>query len=149
MIHSEILKPVVVLAAWTMIVWVWMYATRIPAMNRIKLDAKGMIGTTGSSLRNDLMAGGEIKASWIADNYNHLHEAPTVFYAVCLVLAMIGQGDSLNATVAWAYVIFRIAHSLVQIVSNRVIVRFLMFVLSTIALMMLTAQAAISVFMHG
>jgi hypothetical protein len=147
--HSAILGPVVALAGWTMIIWIWMYATRIPAMNRAKLDANGMVGTTGRSLRDDLVAGGEVKASWVADNYNHLHEAPTVFYAVCLVLAMIGQGDNLNATIAWVYVGLRIAHSLVQILSNRVVIRFAVFALSSIALMMLVTHAAISVFSHG
>ena len=99
-------------------------------------------------LRDDLVVAGETKASWVADNYNHLHEAPTVFYAVCLVLAMIGQGDNLNATIAWAYVGLRIAHSLLQVISNRVLIRFALFALSSIALMMLVTHAAISVLLH-
>ena len=146
--HSEILKPVVVLAAWTMIMWIWMYATRLPAMNRAKLDAKNMVGTTGRSLRDDLVAGGEVKASWVADNYNHLHEAPTVFYAVALVLAMVGAGNSLNAQIAWVYVGLRIAHSVLQIVWNRVVVRFLIFALSSLCLMALTLHAVLTVFHH-
>jgi hypothetical protein len=144
--HSAILQPVVALAAWTMLVWVWMYVTRIPAMNRAGIDGVGMIGSTGRSLRDDLVAKGETKASWVADNYNHLHEAPTVFYAVAIVLAMIGQGDNLNATIAWAYVGLRIAHSLLQILSNRVVIRFVLFALSSLALMALVLHASIAVF---
>jgi hypothetical protein len=147
--HSEILKPVVILAAWTMIMWFWLYVTRLPAMNRAKIDAKEMVGTTGRSLRDDLVNAGEVKASWVADNYNHLHEAPTVFYAIALALAMIGQGDNLNATIAWVYVGLRIVHSLVQVTSNRVVLRFAIFALSSIALIMLVTHAAISVFSHG
>ena len=147
--HSAILGPVVALAAWTMIMWFWLYATRLPAMTRAKMDAKGMVGTTGGSLRDDLIAGGEVKASWVADNYNHLHEAPTVFYAVCLVLAMIGQGDNLNANIAWAYVALRVIHSLVQITTNRVVMRFAVFAMSSIALIMLVTHAAMSVFIYG
>lgn len=143
---AEILKPVVVLAAWTMFMWLWMYATRIPAMNRAGIDGAKMVGSTGRSLRDDLVAKGEVRASWIADNYNHLHEAPTVFYAVAIVLAMIGQGDNLNATIAWFYVGLRIAHSLLQALSNRVILRFGLFALSSIALIMLVVHAAMSVF---
>jgi hypothetical protein len=144
--HSAILQPVVALAAWTMLVWIWMYVTRIPAMNRAGIDGVGMIGSTGRSLRDDLVAKGETKASWVADNYNHLHEAPTVFYAVAIVLAMIGQGDNLNATIAWAYVGLRIAHSLLQILSNRVVIRFVLFALSSLALMALVLHASIAVF---
>lgn len=146
--QSAILGPVVALAAWTMIMWVWMYATRIPAMNRAGIDATNIVGSTGGGLRDVLIAKGEERASWVADNYNHLHEAPTVFYAVCLVLAIIGEGDNLNATIAAAYVVLRIAHSLVQIFSNRVVVRFALFALSSIALIMLTVHAAMSVLLH-
>lgn len=146
--NSAILQPVVALAAWTMIIWIWMYATRLPAMGRAGIDAKNMVGSSGGGLRNDLIAKGEERASWVADNYNHLHEAPTIFYAVSLVLAMIGQGDNLNATIAWVYVGLRVAHSLLQILSNRVIIRFVLFALSTIALMMLVTHAAMSVFLH-
>jgi hypothetical protein len=146
--HSTILQPVIALAAWTMLVWIWMYVTRIPAMNRAGMDANGMVGSTGRSLRDDLVAKGEVKASWVADNYNHLHEAPTVFYAVAIVLAMVGQGDNLNATIAWAYVGLRIAHSLLQVTSNRVVIRFVLFALSSLALMALVLHAAMAVF-HG
>lgn len=146
--ESAILGPVVALAAWTMIMWIWMYATRLPAMSRAGIDATKIVGSTGGGLRDVLIAKGEDKASWVADNYNHLHEAPTVFYAICLVLAMVGQGDNLNATIAWAYVAFRVAHSLVQILSNRVVVRFGLFAMSSLALIMLVVHAMMSVLLH-
>ena len=139
-----ILGPVVVLAGWTMVMFLWMYATRIPAMQRAKVDPGSMVGGTGK----DLDAVLDAKIQWKAHNYNHLHEAPTVFYAIALTLAMIGQGDNLNATIAWVYVGLRIAHSLVQATVNRVMVRFGLFVLSSIALIMLVVHAAITVFSH-
>jgi hypothetical protein len=71
-----------------------------------------------------------------------------VFYAVCLTLAMVGQGDNLNATIAWVYVGLRVAHSLVQILSNRVLVRFGLFALSSLALMMLVAHAVMAVLLN-
>lgn len=143
-----ILGPVIALAAWTMLMWIWMYATRIPAMNRAGIDGVNMVGSTGRSLRDDLVAKGETRASWVADNYNHLHEAPTVFYAICLVLAMIGQGDNLNATIAWAYVGLRVAHSLFQVLSNRVVIRFGLFALSSLALIALVLHAALALWAH-
>lgn len=142
MIGMDILQPVVVLLAWTMVMWVWMYATRIPAMLKAGIDAKGMVGSTGASLRAQLPD----SVSWKADNYNHLHEAPTVFYAVAIVLAIIGQGDGFNTTLAWAYVAFRVLHSIVQATVNRVALRFAMFALSSLALMALILHAALAVF---
>lgn len=140
--HSDILHPVVALAVWTMIIWIWMYATRLPAMQKVPgLDAGKMVGGVGADLDKVIPA----KTQWVAHNYNHLHEAPTVFYAVAIVLAIVGAGDGMNATIAWVYVFLRVAHSLVQILSNRVIIRFGIFALSSIALMMLVAHAYMAV----
>ena len=142
MIGMDILQPVVALLAWTMVMWVWMYATRIPAMLKAGIDAKGMVGSTGASLRAQLPD----TVSWKADNYNHLHEAPTLFYAVAIVLAIIEQGDGFNTVLAWAYVILRVLHSIVQSTVNRVALRFALFALSSLALMALILHAAIAVF---
>lgn len=146
--HSEILKPVVVLACWTMLVWIWLYATRLPAMSRAKIDGVNMVGSTGKDLRDNLVARGEVKASWVADNYNHLHEAPTVFYAIALTLALMGQGDGVNAVIGWAYAGLRILHSLVQVTVNRVVVRFAVFALSSLCLMALCLHAAMAIFIR-
>jgi hypothetical protein len=141
--NSEILQPVVALAAWTMIMWIWMYATRLPAMGKVEgLDTKNWVGGVGGDLDKVLPS----KVQWIAHNYNHLHEAPTVFYAVSIVLALVGAGDGFNATLAWVYVALRITHSLVQALWNRVAVRFVLFALSSIVLIMLAAHAAFEVF---
>ena len=143
---AAILKPVIALAAWSTIMWIWLYAVRLPAMSRARIDGTKMVGSTGKSLREDLVAAGEERASWVADNYNHLMEQPTVFYATAISLALIGQGNGLNATIAWAYVGLRVAHSLVQVLSNRVIYRFALFMLSGIALAALVLHAAVAAF---
>jgi hypothetical protein len=129
-----ILLPMLVLAGWTMIIWVWMYATRLPAMGRAGIDGTKMVGSTGKSLRDDLVAAGEQRASWVADNYNHLMEQPTIFYATALALAVMGEGGSLAVNLAWGYTGLRIVHSLVQILSNRVLVRFGVFALASLCL---------------
>jgi len=144
MIGMDILKPVVVLLAWTMVMWVWMYATRLPA-----LTASGL---KPDDARNTKTLDAVLPewAQWKAHNYNHLHEAPTLFYAVAIVLAVIGHGDGLNATIAWAYVALRIAHSIVQATVNKVALRFTLFALSSAALMVLIFHAIIPVFdLHG
>ena len=126
--------------------WIWLYAVRLPAMSRARIDGTKMVGSTGKSLREDLVAAGEERASWVADNYNHLMEQPTVFYATAISLALIGQGNGLNATIAWAYVGLRVVHSLVQVLSNRVIYRFALFMLSGIALAALVLHAVLAAF---
>ena len=144
--HSEILKAVVALAAWSTIMWIWLYITRLPAMGRAKIDGLTMVGSTGKGLREQLVAAGEERASWVADNYNHLMEQPTVFYATAIALALMGGGNGTSATIAWAYVGLRVAHSLVQVFSNRVIIRFSLFMLSGLALAALVLHAAMTAF---
>jgi hypothetical protein len=139
---NPILAPLVALAAWTMVMWVWMYATRLPAMSRAGIDGTKLVGSTGRSLRDDLVAAGEVRASWVADNYNHLLEQPVVFYAVVLTLAVLGAGEGTNLLLAWAYVALRIAHSLVQATINRVLIRFSLFALASLALIGLVFNAS-------
>lgn len=143
MIGMDILQSVVALAAWTMVMWVWMYATRIPAMRAAKIDLAGRTGGTGSSLDGVVPD----RVQWKAHNYNHLHEAPTVFYAIALTLYLLGEGDERTAILGWAYVALRVLHSLVQATVNKVIVRFAVFALSSAVLMALVALAARAVFL--
>ena len=125
-----------------MVMWVWMYATRIPAMNAAKVDPDTLAHDPDASLDKLLPR----QVQWKAHNYNHLHEAPTVFYAMALVLAIVGQGDGLNAWLGWAYVGLRVVHSLVQATVNKVTVRFAIFAASSLVLMALIVHAAIAVF---
>lgn len=143
MIGMAILQPVVALAAWTMVMWLWMYATRFPAMSKAGVDPKALSRqSTGAGLDAALPP----EVQWKAHNYNHVHEAPTVFYAIAITLAIIGQGDGFNLWLGWAYVGLRIAHSLVQSLHNNVPVRFALFLLSSVVLIALILHAAISVF---
>lgn len=142
--EQEILKPLAVLAAWTMVMWIWMYATRIPAINKLPKPTEpgADLGWTPARLEGLLPR----EVQWKAHNYNHLHEAPTVFYAVALALAFIGQGGGINATIAWAYVALRIVHSIFQSTVNRVAPRFILFALSSLCLMALTLHLLLAVF---
>lgn len=139
-ISSALLQPVVVLVLWSLVIWVWMYATRIPAIQkaRMQLDSNAVNGVQMSQLPADVR--------WKADNYNHLMEQPTIFYAIVLSLAMLGADSELNLILAWSYVVLRIVHSLVQTLGNKIIVRFGIFVLSSLALIGLTLSAASAVF---
>ena len=140
--HSEILRPMVVLIAWTLVMLGWMLVTRLPAMKAAGVDMGTLVGTKASDADRSLPP----QAQWKAHNYNHLMEQPTLFYAVCAVLALSGTGNGVNAWIAWGYVGLRIAHSLVQATTNRVRPRFLLFMLSSLMLVALTLHAALAVF---
>jgi hypothetical protein len=134
--QSPILAPLVALAAWTMVMWFWMYLTRLPAIaqQNLKLDPS----VPPRELMNQLPP----SVRWKADNYNHLMELPTVFYAVVIALALLEQGSGINLTLAWAYVGLRVVHSLVQALWNKIEVRFSVFALSSLVLVALIFNAA-------
>ncbi len=137
---SPIVAPVIALALWTHVMWAWMYATRIPAIQRAKIPLDP------NAPRGEQMAMLPPNVRWKADNYNHLMEQPTVFYAVALSLALLGEGSGLNATLAWTYFAMRVIHSLLQATVNKIEVRFLIFVLSSLVLIALTINAARAAF---
>ena len=71
-------------------------------------------------------------------------EQPTIFYPTIVILALTGADGATNVALAWAYVGLRILHSLVQVLWNRVAVRFLVFLLATGALALLAINALLA-----
>jgi hypothetical protein len=131
------IAPVLALVFWTFVMWFWLYATRIPAMRKAKIDPD-----KGTKADLELLPAG---VNRIAANYNHLHEQPTVFYAVALATQMVAPPDATSIGLGWAYVTIRVLHSLVQ-ASGKVTFRFFIFSLGTIALIWLSVRTAITVF---
>ncbi len=82
----------------------------------------------------------------ISNNYNHLFEQPTLFYAVAIAIAVVGHVDALHLQCAWAYAGLRVVHSLVQATVDIVTIRFGLFLLSWIALAIMTVREAIAIF---
>ena len=136
--NSPILAPVVALVAWTIVMMIWMYAVRFPALARKGISLKGRVGSKGGDLDGVV----EPQVQWKAHNHNHLMEQPTLFYAIAIVLALQGAGDVwINVWLAWAYVGFRVIHSLIQATVNVVRWRFLAHVAASLCLLGLTVHA--------
>lgn len=138
--HLPLLAPVIALVLWSHLMWGWMYLTRIPAIRRarMRLDPNAPRGEQMSTLPPSVR--------WKADNYNHLMEQPTLFYAVALTLALLGEGDGVNLTLAWVYVGLRVLHSFVQALINKIELRFAIFFISSLVLIALSVNAAREVF---
>ncbi len=131
--EHAILVPALALITWTLVIWFWMYAQRIPAMQKAHIDPQD--AAHPGSL--DMLPA---KVRQAADNYNHLHEQPTIFYALAFYCALAGTGDNLNVTLAWAYVGLRVVHSLIQCTINKVMLRFSVFFLASLALVAITMR---------
>jgi hypothetical protein len=86
------------------------------------------------------------KAVWVADNYNHLHEQPTIFYALCVYSHLAGVVDPINVGLAWAYVVIRVVHTLIQVTSNFVPLRFVVFNIGSLVLVGMAVRNVLGLF---
>jgi hypothetical protein len=139
MTPSPLLAPLVALVAWSLVMLFWTAFVRFRAMKRAGLTVGARPGGRGQDLEGVLPP----EANWPAHNYAHLMEQPTIFYAIVLALVLMGFDHQINVWLAWGYVALRVVHSLVQVTSNIVKVRFLIFLLSTLCLLSLTIHAAL------
>jgi hypothetical protein len=142
--QAQILAPAAVLVVWTLVMLTWAAAARLPAMKKVGLDLKTAApGGRGQNLEGVLPD----SVNWKSHNYSHLVEQPTIFYATVAILAIMGAG-ALDVLLAWIYVALRVVHSLWQATVNRVPVRFVLFGLATICLLVLAIRAVIATLFH-
>jgi len=135
--QTQMLAPAAVLILWTLIVMLWIIPARFGAIGKAdKSKLPNKAGVRGQDLEGVLPD----KANWPAHNHTHLHEQPTLFYAVSVILALTGPA-TLDVTLAWAYVGLRILHSLWQILVNKIPVRFLLFLTSSLVLIAMAVRA--------
>jgi len=138
---SPILAPAAVLVLWSILVLLWVLATRMKAFS----NAGVTLGSADPGSRyqdvESMMPG---SVNWKSHNYTHLMEQPTLFYATIAILTLAGEGSGTNLVLAWSYVALRIIHSLWQCLVNTLPVRITLFVLSTLCLLGLAVNAVIS-----
>lgn len=135
---TAILAPVFAMGLLTLVMLLWMYATRFPAMAKAGIEPQDAADTSALKRLPP-------EAVQVADNYNHLFEQPTLFYAVALALAVSGQVDALHVQSAWAFVALRVVHSGVQATVNHVPTRFALFSLAWVALGLMIVRGALGV----
>lgn len=129
------LTPVLALILWTLIIWIIMYSRLIPHLRKNNVESQSTRSPEGkwrTELPDNVQYG--------IHNYNHLLEQPTIFYALMFYLHLSVTNHSWSIYLAWTYVVLRIAHSIIQIVANNVMLRFTVFTLSTICLLILTVK---------
>ena len=137
---TSILAPAAVLVVWSILMLIWMAATRLPAMSKIGIDISKAVGGRGADIDPNVPP----SVAWKSHNYAHLMEQPTIFYATVMILAIAGAVTPLLVSLAWGYTIIRILHSVWQATVNKVSIRFVLFLLSTICLTVLAVYALIA-----
>lgn len=82
----------------------------------------------------------------VSNNYNHLFEQPTVFYAVCIALAVLDHVDTFFVVCAWTFVALRVCHTLIQGLADIVILRFYAFAASWVVLIAMIVRESLALF---
>lgn len=135
--QAQMLAPAAVLVAWSLVMLIWTALTRFGAMSKVGVSlASAKPGGRGQDLEGVVPD----RVQWKSHNYAHLMEQPTLFYAVSVVIALLGASAG-DVLAAWVYVGLRIVHSLWQATVNTLSIRFPLFLLATFALAYLTYRA--------
>ncbi|TNJ34706.1 MAPEG family protein [Arenimonas terrae] len=125
--------PLLAMVGLTLLVWLRLYAVRLPEMRRSKIDPQRLAGSADKHLLKDTRA---------SDNFINLFEVPVLFYVLVLATVSAGVNDAVLAGLAWAFVGLRGLHSLIQCSYNRVVHRFIAYALATLALFVYLGRLA-------
>ena len=137
----NVLTPAAVLVLWSLVMLFWLAGSRLPQAKKMGVDISKAVGGRGSDLDPAMPP----QVAWKSHNYAHLMEQPTIFYATIAIVALAGAGgDTINVALAWGYALIRIVHSIWQATVNKVQIRFLLFLASTLCLIVLAIRALLA-----
>lgn len=146
MFFEKLINSALALITWSLVIMVLLYTYRIPAMSKNKVSLRRIAIKNTEEYRQEQKKM-PVDAIQIAENYNHLMEQPTVFYALVFYCHLTTPPTDayypLFLGCAWAYVALRIVHSIIQCFNNVVIYRFGVFALSSIVLMTMAGLALV------
>lgn len=124
----------------TLVVWVYMYARRIPFIVGHQLGQKEL-AVPGALARLTPAA-----ISNPSGNLKNLFEMPVLFYALVLYLFTTQHVDAQYVGAAWMFFVFRALHSLVHCTFNLVTLRFALYACASAAAWFMLLRAAFSYF---
>lgn len=136
--RAAILVPFVGTMLLTFVVWIYMYARRIPFIVGNKLEPHQLTPLEFARLQPPAVSNP-------SDNLKNLFELPTVFYAVVLYLYAANQVDAVFLGAAWVFFGFRVLHSAVHCTFNFIPLRFWLYAISALALWFMVARIAVRV----
>ncbi|MGH7840275.1 MAG: MAPEG family protein [Candidatus Binataceae bacterium] len=140
MTQNAIFGPFFATVFLTLVVWVYMYVRRISFITRKKISSKDLaVSGALAQLSPPAVANP-------SDNLKNLFEIPVIFYALALYLFITKQVDTVYVDAAWLFVVFRVLHSAVHCTFNLVMLRFYLYLLSTLAVWFIAIRAALAYF---
>ncbi|KAF1810161.1 hypothetical protein P152DRAFT_475736 [Eremomyces bilateralis CBS 781.70] len=128
------LGPVLGLNMWTFVMEGWLYAKRLPALQKY-----GVTPVDGIT-KEEIYAKTPREVHYPAENYSHLFEQPVQFYAIAITMSLLRVESRTDLGLAWGYVGLRVIHSLIQSTKNKIMPRFLTFLASSFVLLAMAVR---------
>lgn len=135
--QTAIFGPFLAAMGLTAGVWAYMYVKRISFIQRSGVTPEEL------AVPGRLAEITPPEVSNPSDNLKNLFEIPVLFYALALYLYVTGQVDGPYVAAGWVFVGFRALHSGVHCTVNRVMLRFTLYLVSTLAVWFMLARAAL------
>ena len=135
--QKVIFQPFFATMILTLVVWIYMYVRRLSFIFTSGLEAKRM--TPGELARVS-----PPPVSSPSDNLKNLCELPTIFYAIVLYLFVSHQVDAQYVLLGWSFFLFRALHSVVHCTFNFIPLRFVLYVISAVAMWCMVVRAVLA-----
>ena len=133
--QSAIFGPFFVMMGLTIVVWLFMFAKRIPFLNSVDIEPNDLTPAKLAEISPPAVTNP-------SDNLKNVFEIPILFYAMALYLFAVGQVDDLHLIAAWVFVAFRAVHSAIHCTVNAALARFAAYAVSCLALFFMVIRAA-------
>ena len=133
---SAILWPMLAYIAWVVLLYAWLTYARWVAVQRGEVDYSSF------EFNREEPPG----VARIRLNLANQFEWPVVFYALVVLLIALGKVTTFDVIAAWVFVAGRVAHSLVQILTDNVPLRGNVFTINFLAVLALAGHVALIAF---
>jgi hypothetical protein len=127
-----LLWPMLAHIAWVFMLYVWLTVARMGAVRRHEIDYSCFV----------LGRDEPLKVARITRNLANQFELPAVFYALVVLLVTLGKVTTFDVMAAWVFVAGRVAHTLVQTLTDNVPLRGQVFTINFLAVMALAGHVA-------
>ena len=137
---AALLYPVLVQIALTFALLFWMGSARVAALRR------------GDVKMRDIALGQRAwpeRATQIANCFHNQLELPLLFFVLVALAIATRKADAWMAGLAWLFVALRLAHATVHTTSNRVTLRFQIYVAGALTLVLMWGLFALRVLADG
>ena len=141
MSFNPILLPLLAMVFLTFVVWIYLYALRIPEIKRLGIDPDELQDRAES--HKLLTVSGAA-----SNNLKNLFEIPILFYLAAMIAMLLLIQDDMLVLLAWGFVILRVVHSMIHCSYNRVMHRFFAYLISCLFLMFMWIRLASYILMN-